>query len=224
MTATHHISLLSGLGAALAMGLSAMGSAAASPVSAAYAILSTQGLPHSFIPVVISGVLAIYGLIVAVLIVSQASSSSMTLDDDAHGDSYHYTDDWNHLFAGLAVGLSCFASGVAISSFMGFYIMSDEQSAVSSLLTPSVFRNHRNLLQERRADKMYLKKDDDVISEEGEGSTSSWRNTTDPLLSPLRRNTDEPLARPMTIKAIMMLCFCEALGLYGLIVALMLLG
>merc|ERR1719461_2335346 len=59
---------------------------------------------RNMIPVIMAGVLAIYGLIVAVII--------RTAIGDA--GSYNYFLGFAHLSAGLTCGLSCLASGMAI--------------------------------------------------------------------------------------------------------------
>merc|ERR1719231_1476762 len=63
----------------------------------------------SIIPVVMAGVLGIYGLIIAVIIGSQ-----VTKPPEAHGPSYSSFTGFAHLAAGLACGLSGMAAGIAI--------------------------------------------------------------------------------------------------------------
>merc|ERR1719251_95489 len=57
----------------------------------------------SFIPVVMAGIIAIYGLVVAALIANQISATGYTL-----------FSSFTHLGAGLSVGLSGLAAGYAI--------------------------------------------------------------------------------------------------------------
>lgn len=57
----------------------------------------------SIIPVVMAGVLGIYGLIVAVILVQKIN------DND-----YTYYDGYKHLASGLCCGLSSLAAGMAI--------------------------------------------------------------------------------------------------------------
>ena len=74
--------LMSGLGAVLAMFLSALGAAWASIPAGNFAVHADgNNMIMAFGPIVISGVLAIYGTIVAVLLVYNSSSSSGSSSD-----------------------------------------------------------------------------------------------------------------------------------------------
>ena len=57
----------------------------------------------SVIPVIMAGILGIYGLIVSVILKTKIS-----------GDTYDYYDGFKHLSAGLCVGLCSLGAGVAI--------------------------------------------------------------------------------------------------------------
>ena len=57
----------------------------------------------SVIPVIMAGILGIYGLIVSVILKTKIS-----------GDTYDYYDGFKHLAAGLCVGLCSLGAGVAI--------------------------------------------------------------------------------------------------------------
>ncbi len=96
--------LLTGLGSALSIFLSSAGSAIASSHSGVYAV---RGKDYkAFFPIIISGVLAIYGIIVAVLLVGKLKG------EVTQAEGYRY------LSAGLSVGLACSASGMGLASFM----------------------------------------------------------------------------------------------------------
>jgi len=100
--------LLTGLGAALAIFLTSYGSAIASSHSGIFAVRGSD--LRAFIPIVISGVLAIYGIIVAVLLVGKLNhpeDGTMTA-----------VDGYRNLSAGLAVGLACAASGMGLANFI----------------------------------------------------------------------------------------------------------
>jgi len=88
--------LMTALGAVVALSLSTMGAAVASATSAAYAMSSREGV-KSFVPIIISGVLGIYGLIVAVI-----------LSNQMHGGTTDLTsaDGYRNFTAGLAVGFT----------------------------------------------------------------------------------------------------------------------
>ena len=63
-----------------------------------------------------SGVLAIYGLIVAVLLVGKLQEKSSDENDSQY--SISESDGYRHLSAGLAVGLSCQMGGVSMADFL----------------------------------------------------------------------------------------------------------
>mmetsp|Transcript_4423 Transcript_4423/g.5412 ORF Transcript_4423/g.5412 Transcript_4423/m.5412 type:complete len:180 (+) Transcript_4423:117-656(+) len=105
--------LMSGLGAAAAIFFSAAGSAIASAQSgifAARASYSSSGI-WIYAPIVISGVLAIYGLIIGIII--QCVMGSPDLD---------IAGAYRLFSAGLVVGLGCFSSGIGMSRYLDMYI------------------------------------------------------------------------------------------------------
>jgi len=68
-----------------------------------------RGIIKNIVPIVMAGVLGIYGLIVAVIIaqaISPPNADSST--------SYSIYNGWAHLAAGLCCGLSCLAAGGTI--------------------------------------------------------------------------------------------------------------
>jgi len=97
------------LGAASAMVFSAMGAAYGTAKSgtgiAAMSVMRPELIMKSIIPVVMAGIIAIYGVVVAVLIAGQMKSAT---------DGYTLYKGFVHLGAGLAVGLSGLAAGYAI--------------------------------------------------------------------------------------------------------------
>jgi V-type H+-transporting ATPase 16kDa proteolipid subunit len=66
-------------------------------------VIKPELIMKSIIPVVMAGVLGIYGLIVAVILVQKISDTS-----------YSYYDGYKHLASGLCCGLSSLAAGMAI--------------------------------------------------------------------------------------------------------------
>ena len=68
-------------------------------------VIKPELIMKSLIPVVMAGVLGIYGLIVSVILIQKISRSS-----------YTYYDGYRHLSAGLCCGLSSLAAGIAIGS------------------------------------------------------------------------------------------------------------
>merc|ERR1711972_1103926 len=94
------------MGATSAMVFSAMGAAYGTSQSgtgiAAMAVMKPELIMKSIIPVVMAGIIAIYGLVVAVLIAGDISME------------YTLYKGFVHLGAGLSVGLSGLAAGYAI--------------------------------------------------------------------------------------------------------------
>merc|ERR1739842_5545 len=87
-----------------AMG-AAYGTAKSGTGIAAMAVMRPEAIMKSIIPVVMAGIVAIYGVVVAVLIAGQLEPA---------GDKYTLYKGFVHLGAGLSVGLSGLAAGYAI--------------------------------------------------------------------------------------------------------------
>ena len=92
------ISLLADLG-------SAYGTAKAGVGIMSMGVMNPEMVMKNIIPVVMAGILGIYGLIVAVLIQSNISSK---------GEALTYAQGYQYLSAGLCVGLSGLGAGMAI--------------------------------------------------------------------------------------------------------------
>uniref|UniRef100_A0A8C6LX87 V-type proton ATPase proteolipid subunit n=1 Tax=Nothobranchius furzeri TaxID=105023 RepID=A0A8C6LX87_NOTFU len=94
------------MGASAAMVFSALGAAYGTAKSgtgiAAISVMRPELIMKSIIPVVMAGIIAIYGLVVAVLIANNIS------------DKITLYKSFLHLGAGLSVGLSGLAAGFAI--------------------------------------------------------------------------------------------------------------
>jgi len=95
------------MGATSAIVFSGMGAAYGTAKSgvgiAAMAILKPERIMKSVIPIIMAGIVAIYGVVVAVLISGRIKGSDLTI-----------ADDFTNLGAGLAVGLSGLSAGMAI--------------------------------------------------------------------------------------------------------------
>ncbi|XP_046666008.1 V-type proton ATPase 16 kDa proteolipid subunit-like isoform X3 [Homalodisca vitripennis] len=95
------------MGAASAIIFSALGAAYGTAKSgtgiAAMSVMRPENIMKSIIPVVMAGIIAIYGLVVAVLIAGQLTVGQYTIFKGLV-----------HLGAGLAVGFSGLAAGFAI--------------------------------------------------------------------------------------------------------------
>jgi len=113
-----YVGFFSAMGAASAMIFSAFGAAYGTAKSgtgiSAMAVMKPEMIMKSVIPVVMAGIIAIYGVVVAVLI----SQSSGDLINDNNGDlgkiAQNIRSGFMHFGAGLAVGLSGLAAGFAI--------------------------------------------------------------------------------------------------------------
>lgn len=68
-------------------------------------VIKPELIMKSLIPVVMAGVLGIYGLIVSVILIQKINNSS-----------YSYYDGYKHLASGLCCGISSLAAGIAIGS------------------------------------------------------------------------------------------------------------
>lgn len=68
-----------------------------------------KGIIKNIVPIVMAGVLGIYGLIVAVII-----AQAITAPNADSSTSYSLFNGWAHLAAGLCCGLSCLAAGGTI--------------------------------------------------------------------------------------------------------------
>ena len=66
-------------------------------------ILKPEKIIKSIIPVIMAGILGIYGLIVGVILIQKLNNND-----------YNYGDGFSHLAAGLCCGISGWAAGIAI--------------------------------------------------------------------------------------------------------------
>ena len=67
-------------------------------------VLKPEKIIKAIIPVIMAGILGIYGLIVAVILVQKVNEH----------DEYNYTKGFSHLASGLCCGISSWAAGIAI--------------------------------------------------------------------------------------------------------------
>lgn len=175
-------------GAAFSIFLSSAGSCYASIYAGLFVLQFYKKLgAKSFCPIIIAGVLAIYGLIIGVLLALKLSDKSNTVT----------LQDSQHFFgAGLAVGSACLCSGIGMGIFIKQYLN-------FSLVSTRVLST---------------------------GSNEHSTNGTDsePLLSNgLYENRGVMVDVSdffAYIALLMCLVFLEAVGLYGLIVALFFIG
>ena len=66
-------------------------------------VLKPEKLIKAIIPVIMAGILGIYGLIVSVILLQRLNS-----------DTYDYNTGFSHLASGLCCGISSWAAGIAI--------------------------------------------------------------------------------------------------------------
>lgn len=196
----NHEFLRVGIGAALAVGLSGAGTAAAAPAAALHAMrhhqrhIAGRREGHSFwksflitwTPLVVSGVLALYGLIVGLIL----ASHTLQISTDPTDPNYVSPDTADRMLAaGLAVGLPCLVSGMGMGAFL---------SRFDSAGIP------HSLAQNGAATA--------TAGANGNGETAL-------LLS--HDKAENVTAFPIWV-LFWSLAFVEAIGLYGLIVALVL--
>lgn len=168
---------LTGLGAALSIFLASLGSAIASAEAGVYALRSKSGM-FAFVPIIISGVLAIYGIIISVLL------SGKLHNDDVNGVMTMTTaQGYRYLCAGLSVGLACAASGLGMANFIKQSNAGGHRKPETSYIAPA---------------------------------------ETAPLLG--NGESSSPSVPPCDHRYMMVMVFLEAIALYGLIVALFLIG
>ena len=116
--------LFIGLGAAMAIGLSGAGTALAAPSAAVFAMRHHRHQPFyvAWAPMVISGVLSLYGLIIGVMLATR----TLQISDNPADESYIPKDTGYRLFAsGLVVGLPCLVSGAGMGTFLHRFGMQD---------------------------------------------------------------------------------------------------
>lgn len=195
--------LMSGLGAVLAMFLSALGASWASIPAGNFAVHSIHGHDTnqgftscimSFGPIVISGVLAIYGTIVAALLVYDSSSSSTSSGGGGGDNAMTEADGYRHLTAGLVVGLACLASGFGLHGFL-------QSNLATSVTTKDGGGGNTAVAHEEQLHEP-------LLESRNSGATTQTRTRVTTI-------TTVP-----NIKFLMVLVFLEAIGLYGLVVAI----
>ena len=67
-------------------------------------VLKPEKIIKALIPVIMAGILGIYGLIVSVVLIQKVADHS----------GYNYTKGFSHLASGLCCGISSWAAGIAI--------------------------------------------------------------------------------------------------------------
>lgn len=167
MSTVSNSELLTGLGAAVSIFLTSAGAAVASVPAGKYAMKFNNGY-LSFTPIIIAGVLALYGIIVSVLLAYKMQSAM----DAVSG--------YKNISAGLSVGLACLVSGMGMACFID--------------------------------DALADKSDADVAAAAG--------GQEEPLIGVSPGRCRYP--NKQFIRFLFVMVFLEAIGLYGLIVALVL--
>jgi ATP synthase proteolipid subunit len=180
--------LWTALGAALAIFLSAAGACYASAHAGIFAVrFNSELYLKSFFPIVIAGVLAIYGAIIGVLLAFKLNGTDAVSQQTAH----------NYFAAGLAVGTACLCSGGGIGIFLKEYSRlsgSSVRRVYSGPETQSLLSNEQNPQNQCPAQNNMILSH--VNMSEG---FNFW-------------------------SLIIVLVFMEAIGLYGLVVALFFIG
>lgn len=112
-----YVSFFSAMGATSAMVFTALGAAYGTAKSgtgiSAMAIMKPEMIMKSVVPVVMAGIIAIYGVVVAVLISQEIGALSADVKSPQERRK-QIAKGFTHLGAGLSVGLSGLAAGFAI--------------------------------------------------------------------------------------------------------------
>jgi len=112
-----YVAFFSAMGATSAMVFTALGAAYGTAKSgtgiSAMAIMKPEMIMKSVVPVVMAGIIAIYGVVVAVLISQEIGALSSEIKSATERRKM-ITKGFTHLGAGLSVGLSGLAAGFAI--------------------------------------------------------------------------------------------------------------
>eukprot|EP00538_Stauroneis_constricta_P004991 CAMPEP_0119546242 /NCGR_PEP_ID=MMETSP1352-20130426/745_1 /TAXON_ID=265584 /ORGANISM="Stauroneis constricta, Strain CCMP1120" /LENGTH=239 /DNA_ID=CAMNT_0007590923 /DNA_START=82 /DNA_END=801 /DNA_ORIENTATION=+ len=217
--------LLTGFGIYMALYLSISGSSSASARSGWYAVAGIKyhnesssnkasSFPSKFkyyIPIIISGVLGIYGLIVATLLVGKISDSEHEITTK---------EGIRYMFAGLAVGGCCNASGFAISDFVGNLMYNAaEATAPKPTTKDGDVKNDETTTAAATDDSGRYHEDESSFASMGRALLQGRSNKKDTTSRGVAVVSQEP-----SIAMLVSLVFMEALGLYGLVVALCLIG
>jgi F0F1-type ATP synthase membrane subunit c/vacuolar-type H+-ATPase subunit K len=204
-------SILAGLGVAFAVGLSASGTANATQAAALYFVSrkyhkNTEQMILATAPIVIAGVLAIYGMIIGVMI-------SQEMNDTAKEGAVSLTilDGGRFLAAGLSVGLACQSSGNGLYVFLMTYWYSDDE-ANRSCCRDGAKREEAQPVEQK--EPLLLERVDN------DNRRSHQQHNTLPKRHLLLLGA----APELNVRFVLSLVFMEAIGLYGLIVALVVLG
>ncbi|KAF9599807.1 hypothetical protein IFM89_001753 [Coptis chinensis] len=186
------------LGAAAALVFSCMGAAYGTAKSgvgvASMGVMRPELVMKSIVPVVMAGVLGIYGLIIAVIISTGINPKAK---------SYYLFDGYAHLSSGLSCGLAGLSAGMAIGIVgdagvrMRMYLNHFYSQALDIDEGKASFQSFSNVIM--GSDKFNA-----VI-----GFTSVGH----------RANAQQP---KLFVGMILILIFAEALALYGLIVGIIL--
>jgi len=189
--------LLTGLGAAVSILLTGIGSATGSAHAAAFAIQNSKTYSwKAFVPIVQAGVLAIYGLIVAVFLANKLKGGNELTDSTTVMTTI---DGCKNLCSGLATGFSVLASGYGMASFLK-QLNSNSRSSSSSASSAS---GTTTQVEGREGEQRQP-----LLPREGSGVVNGG-------------SKDD--SRTFFIGVILSMIWLEAIGLYGFIVSLVLL-
>ncbi|KAG6419690.1 hypothetical protein SASPL_116199 [Salvia splendens] len=188
------------LGAAAALVFSCMGAAYGTAKSgvgvASMGVMRPELVMKSIVPVVMAGVLGIYGLIIAVIISTGINPKAK---------SYYLFDGYAHLSSGLACGLAGLAAGMAIGIVgdagvrLSFnIILVNETSCIKVLVL--VFK----------------------VSFKGNWLIKTWHLILTAFIYQKCDQLANAQQPKLFVGMILILIFAEALALYGLIVGIIL--
>ena len=195
--------LLNAIGAASAIFLASAGSAYASAHSGRFALKTHRVLGlKCLIPIIISGVLAIYGLIVGVILVHKFEGNEPISDSEG----------CRYLAGGLLVGFACLSSGIG----MGLFLQPPRHHGPFPPPFPPTPPPPGGAATT-------------AVGRGEEAAAGHGGGLTEPLLS-MMMGPPPPPPPPIPhdgkgfVTMVLVFIFLEAIGLYGLIVALFAIG
>jgi V-type H+-transporting ATPase proteolipid subunit len=158
-------------------------------------IMHPAGIIKNIVPIVMAGVLGIYGLIVAVII-----TQSISTPGNGGYTTYSLYTSYAHLAAGLCCGLSCLAAGGTIGVIGDIGVQAFGLKANGGKRAWLTAKNTKG----------------------GEGAKDSQGDEGAADVSDFTLENSAEASNKLYVGLLIMLIFAEALALYGLIVALIL--
>ena len=177
-----------------------------------FSIRSPHSIMRLMLPVIMSGVLGVYALVVAVVIHSSMSPPDAS---NKNATTYSLYKGYADLAAGLCCGVSCLAAGLCIGTVgnVGVRAISFHQTTSSNQAIIFSHFNNRNRKANTKTTTTTSTNRDDKSSE----STPLFE-----MVSPEQESISKKNVESLFVGMVVMLIFSEAIALYGMIVGVML--